>query len=69
MKLATKTFQQAIQRVQIRDMKPPLPDAGVTEYAEYAYCVNYVVDPAADVLPINYETAHKRHAQLRANFI
>ena len=36
--------------------------------AKYVWQVKYLEDPAADVLPVNYETALKRHVKLRANF-
>ena len=68
MKLATTKFAKYVQRVQIQDVKPPLLVQGVHPMAKYVYTVKYLVDPAADVLPVNYETAHKRHVQLRANF-
>ena len=36
-KLATRTFQHALQQVWIQDMSPPLPEAGIAKYAEYTY--------------------------------
>ena len=67
-KLATKTFQHALQKVRIQDMIPPLPEAGIAKYAEYAYSRGYIMDPTAPQLPVNFETAMCRHKQLRANF-
>ena len=68
MKLATRTFQHALQKVRIQDMCPSLPNDGIAKYAEYAYSINYIMDPTAPPLPVNFETAMPRHKQLRASF-
>jgi hypothetical protein len=67
-KLATRTFQQALPKVRIQDLTPPLLEAGIAKYAEYAYSLGYIMDPTAPQLPVNFETALCRHKQLRANF-
>ena len=67
-KLATRTFQHALQKVRIQDMSSPLPEAGIAKYAEYAYSVGYIRDPTAPQLPVNFETAMSRHKQLGAKF-
>ena len=68
MNLATKTFAQHIERVQIQDVKPPIPPQGVHPMAKYVWQMKYLEDPTADMLPVNYEAAFKRHQALRLNF-
>ena len=66
--LAEAVFKKHVVRVPVKDVTPPLPAPGVHPMAKYVYSVTYVEDPAADFLPINYETALVRHQTLRRNF-
>ena len=63
--LEEAVYKKHIVRKQIGDFQPPLPAEGVHKMARYAYTINYVEDPDADVLPVNFESAMSRHASLR----
>ena len=57
-----------MQKSADRRCEAPTSSPAVHPMAKYVWQVKYLEDPAADVLPVNYETALKRHVQLRANF-
>ena len=66
--IATKAFASRVKKVPIEYVKLLIPTIGLHKKATHVFQVEYLEDPTADILTVNYGTALNCHQTLRQNF-